>query len=256
MWLWIGHAMYLGPSLRLDPHSGSVHCFALGVDGDFRLEAAGFGSRMVRSALVPPRTTHRVVAGERRDGTATRGERSDGTAEARMLFCYLDPGSVYAGGCRGSMSADAGGFGLGHRREAELIRTAGGADPDPAALLDLACGHARVAMDPRIAVAVATIRADPGGRLTAAELAREADLSVSRFLHLFSGHTGTSFRRYRRWARMVHVGRAVAKGADLTTAAVEAGFASPSHFSDQFHAMCGLSATALFATGAEIVVLD
>ncbi|WP_405134454.1 helix-turn-helix domain-containing protein [Nocardia sp. NBC_01388] len=138
----------------------------------------------VRGALIPPRTTHQVIAG---------GER--------MLFFYIDP----------------------------------------------------VAMDPRIDAALKTIRSDFAANPTAAELAAAAKLSVPRFLHSFSAETGTSFRRYRLWARMAHVARAVGEGADFTTAAIEAGFASPSHFSDTFHAMFGLTASALLP-GTRVVV--
>jgi AraC-like DNA-binding protein len=53
---------------------------------------------------------------------------------------------------------------------------------------------------------------------------------------------------------MCHAASALSDGADLTTAAGEAGFASPSHFSDAFRAMFGLSATALLAGQTRIVV--
>ncbi|MFF2557885.1 helix-turn-helix domain-containing protein [Nocardia sp. NPDC058058] len=186
VWLGPGYAVYLGPSLRLDPHSGSVHCLVIGVDAPFTLRI-GDHEEVVRSALIPPRTTHQVIAG---------GER--------MLFHYIDP----------------------------------------------------VAMDTRITAALKTIRADIAMNPAAAELAADANLSVSRFLHLFSAETGTSFRRYRNWARMAQVMRAVAAGADFTTAAVDAGFASPSHFSDTFHAMFGLTAGALLPNTRFVVCGD
>jgi AraC-like DNA-binding protein len=81
------------------------------------------------------------------------------------------------------------------------------------------------------------------------ELAAEAGLSESRFLHLFRDELGTSLRRYRLWVRLVHAGTAVAAGKKLTTAAVEAGFASPSHLADRFKTTLGLSATQLLGTG-------
>ncbi|WP_245849362.1 helix-turn-helix domain-containing protein [Lentzea kentuckyensis] len=184
IWLWPGQAAYLGPSLQLDPHSGAVHCFVLGVDGPFTLRTAT-GERRVRSALVPARTRHQVV--------------SEG---GRMLFRYLDPGLT----------------------------------------------------DDRIRFALTTLLADPG--LSAPQVAAEINLSTSRFLHLFSANAGTTFRRYRLWARMLRVAAAVGEGADLTTASAAAGFASPSHFSDTFHDMFGLTASALLAQDARVVVLD
>ncbi|MDX8028575.1 AraC family transcriptional regulator [Lentzea sp. BCCO 10_0856] len=182
IWIWPGQAAYLGPSLDLDPHSGSVHCFALGVDAPFLLRCGG-DERKVRSALIPARTRHQVV--------------SDG---GRMLFLYLEP--------------------------------------------DLS--------DDRIRTALGILLAHPC--LSAPQVAAELSLSTSRFLHLFSAQAGTSFRRYRLWARMLRVAAATAGGADLTRASVEAGFASPSHFSDSFHDMFGLTASTLLGKNARVVL--
>ncbi|PWV80940.1 helix-turn-helix domain-containing protein [Nocardia neocaledoniensis] len=233
VWLWAGHALYRGPSLRLDRHAGAVACLAVGLDASFTIEADAIGARTVRSVLVPPRTPHRIVA------------------DGRMLFCYLDPGSPRAAACRARMREDIGGFGVAHVEESALIRRA---DTAPADLLTLASGTERTALDPRIAAATALLCADPAASISAADLAAAVHLSKSRLLHLFSAQAGTTFRRYRVWARMLAVGRAVAVGADLTTAAAAAGFASPSHFSDTFHALFGLTAADLLGSGARIVV--
>lgn len=239
LWLGTGYACYLGASLRLDAHSGSVQCLAVGVDAPFTLRTAELGERTVRSALIPPRRVHRVLA---------HGER--------MLFCYFDPGSPRARGTLARMASIEHGIGFAHDAESELIASAESADPDPMRILDCAGGRVSAPIDARIVEAIATLRANPGSTVDAGELAAAVHLSTSRFLHLFSAHAGTSFRRYRLWVRMVHVGAAVSKGRDLTTASADAGFASPSHFSDAFHTMCGLTATALLASGARIVLLD
>ncbi len=63
---------------------------------------------------------------------------------------------------------------------------------------------------------------------------------------------GTSFRRYVQWARMIRVGRAYSAGHDLTRAAVDAGFAAPSHFSDTFRAMFGLTPAAFLTVNGEL----
>ncbi|CRK56290.1 Transcriptional regulator, AraC family [Alloactinosynnema sp. L-07] len=93
----------------------------------------------------------------------------------------------------------------------------------------------------------------PGG---ADGLAAAVGVSTSRFLHLFRDYTGTSFRRYRLWARMLAAGSAIAAGGNLTDAAADAGFASPSHLSSSFHAMFGLRPSLLLATGARVVPLS
>ncbi|MEV0358780.1 helix-turn-helix domain-containing protein [Nocardia sp. NPDC050697] len=107
--------------------------------------------------------------------------------------------------------------------------------------------------DPRIARVSRELLADPAAAPGAAGFAAAVDLSTSRFLHLFRAQTGTSFRRYRLWARMLRAGHGLAAGVDLTRAAADAGFASPSHFSDSFHALFGLTASSLLAAGTGIV---
>ena len=238
LWLWAGHAVYRGSSLRLDVHSGSVECLAVGVDAPFTLQAEGFGERPVRSALIPARVPNRI-----------------GAQSPRMLFCYFDPGSALGRGCHDRMRESSGGIGTGHLDEAALITAGAAVDIDPRAILLTATGRGTAPVEARIAEAMRTIRADPAG-VSASESARAVHLSTSRFLHLFSAQADTSFRRYRLWARMLYVGSAVSKGQDFTTAAVDAGFASPSHFSDAFHAMFGLTPTALLAGNADIVVFD
>jgi AraC-like DNA-binding protein len=51
---------------------------------------------------------------------------------------------------------------------------------------------------------------------------------------------------------MYRVARTIAVRGDLTAAAADAGFASPSHLSDAFHTMFGLRPSALLATGVAI----
>lgn len=55
---------------------------------------------------------------------------------------------------------------------------------------------------------------------------------------------------------MVRVAGSPAKATDLTGASMDAGFASPSHFSDAFRSMFGPTATDLLAAGVPIRLLD
>jgi AraC-like DNA-binding protein len=66
---------------------------------------------------------------------------------------------------------------------------------------------------------------------------------------VFRDEPGTSLRRHRLWVRLTHAGMAIAAGDYLTTAAMKAGFASPSHLADRFKTTFGLSATQLLGTG-------
>ncbi len=86
------------------------------------------------------------------------------------------------------------------------------------------------------------------------QVARKANLSPSRFLHLFKAATGVPFRRYRMWVRMGAAVRSMTAGRSLTEAALAAGFASSSHFSTAFREMFGLSPSQL--TAARLTIQD
>lgn len=236
LWVSPATALYLGPALGLAAHSTSVHCLVVGVDGPVEVHV---GSERVtaRTVLVPPRTVHRVVA-------------DPGT---RILFCYSDATASRARDLA-ALVAGPGPFGTDHRAEAELLRLCHDGPPDGAALVAAAFGAAEPP-EPRIRRTVERVRSDPVG-CSATSLARAEHVSTPYLLRLFGRETGTSFRRYRLWVRMLRAAESIAGGADLTRAAADAGFASSSHFSDSFLAMFGLSATALFGTGARLVIAD
>lgn len=236
LWVSPATALYLGPALGLAAHSTSVHCLVVGVDGPVEVHV-GSERLTARTVLVPPRTVHRVVA----------------DPGARILFCYSDATASRARDLAALMSG-SGPFGTHHRAEAELLRLCHDGAPDGAAVVATAFG-ASTPPAPRIQRTIERVRADPVG-CSATTLARAEHVSTPYLLRLFGGETGTSFRRYRLWVRMLRAAESVADGAGLTRAAADAGFASSSHFSDSFLAMFGLSATALFATGARLVIAD
>lgn len=222
LWLWPGHAIYFGPSFNLDAHSGAVHCFALGVDAPFELRSASIGTRKVRSAFIPARTRHQIIA------------------TGRMLFSYSDSTDV-----RSEMTDNTSSIAFTHRAETALLA-------NPLTAHEHLCRNTEI--DERIREATLKLQADPARAVSAAALAAEANLSVSRFLHLFSANTGTSFRRYRLWTRMIKAGELITQGANFTSAALAAGFASANHFSETFHTMFGLTPTTLLTTGTKIIL--
>ncbi|WP_280416638.1 AraC family transcriptional regulator [Nocardia carnea] len=239
LWVRLGHAVYLGPGLGLDAHSTAIPSLGIGIDAPFRVRVDGRPDITARSFLFRARITHHVVQ--------TRG---------RMLFCFFDPTSTALARCLGGMTRLAGDYPYAHRREADLVALCREPEPDIERLLDLASIPLPTISDARIAAAATRIRADPAHPHRAGETARAAGLSTSYFLRTFAGQTGTSFRRYVQWARMVHIARSYAAGHDLTRAAADAGFASPSHFSDTFRAMFGLTPTAFTRIGGELRIIE
>jgi AraC-like DNA-binding protein len=231
VWLWPGQALYAGPSLNLAPHSGSVWCLAVGIGGPVTVASQHGTAHDANSVLIPPRLTHQLTC----HGTG-------------LVSCYLEPTSVRADASRHKFGEWRGEVGVGHVDEERLQFTPTD-DESASHWLDLAAPAAQRDIDPRIAKAARRIRDDPAATIRASELADEAGLSESRFLHLFRDELGTSLRRYRLWARLTRAGAAIAAGDNLTTAAMTAGFASPSHLADRFKTTFGLSASQLLGTG-------
>ncbi|WP_433658123.1 helix-turn-helix domain-containing protein [Nocardia sp. CA-128927] len=237
LWIRAGHAGYLGPTPDLDAHSTSIACLAVGVDAPFVFHAAECGEVVTRSAFAPARWVHRLFA-----------------TEGRTLYLFIDSAQ---GARRPSvMRKMVGPYGFTHRTEAELIAACADQPLDLDHISNLAGIPIIEPIDPRIVQAARMLRTDPGHGAGARDMAARFELSPSHFQHLFTQHTGTSFRRYRQWARMLYVAKGYTAGHDLTRCAVDAGFATLSHFSETFHRMFGLSATSLLATGLRLDVLD
>lgn len=232
VWLRPGHVGYIGPELGVDLHSVSVAVLSVGLNGPFVLETAAHGQIRTRSSFAPARASHRVVAPER-----------------WILLLFVDPAGTPATGIAGEMTATAGPYGLTHRREQELVELCRGDDVDPDRIFAQAIAGPVPVADPRIEWAAAAIRRNPNQTFRAETIAANLGLSTTHFLRLFAQRSGTTFRGYQRWTRVVHALRDAATGRDLTRSATDAGFATPSHFSETFHHMFGLSATALLRSG-------
>lgn len=234
-----GYVGYLGPALDLDPHSTAVGCLAVGLDARFGFRATATGEVDTRTAYSRARHTHQLVAGP-----------------GRMLLLLLEPTSSSTVDHQANMGRVIGPFGFEHRAEKELIAACQPPHPDFNRLLAVAGAAPSEPIDPRIARALRSIRADPLAASSADALARGEGISTSYFLRMFGDQTGTSFRRYKIWSRMLYAAKGFAAGHDLTRCSVDAGFASLSHFSRVFHSMFGLSATALLGMGTQLDMVD
>ena len=188
-------------------------------------------TREGRSVLIPPRLTHQLIC-----------------LGSGLVSCYLEPTSVRARILPHRDAAVDRRDRRGSRSRHRLAFTPSD-DQNARRWLDLAAPATANVVDPRIAAAARRIRDDPATSVSSRELAAEAGLSESRFLHLFRDELGTSLRRYRIWVRLVHAGTAIAAGSSLTEAAMKAGFASPSHLADRFKTTFGLSASQLLGAG-------
>lgn len=246
VWCWPTGAVYAGPPLGLDRHSGVVACLAVAVDGTLQARTDDHAQPGPhRAVLIPARVRHHLVVDA-----------------DRAVFAYLDPGSAALRSAEDATRGTEGPVRHGHDREADLVDAASRLGPDAAvarlrSFLDVAVPVEERPADDLIGDLLPLLRARPADpTLSAVAVARLAQLSTSRFLRRFRAATGTSFRRYRAWTRLLEVAAAVADGADLTSAAHEAGFASSAHLSTTFRRTFGLPPSQLLAAGATVVALD
>ncbi|MCY1057679.1 AraC family transcriptional regulator [Nannocystis sp. SCPEA4] len=89
--------------------------------------------------------------------------------------------------------------------------------------------------------AVAMIEATREGVPRLQDAASAIGISSTRLTHVFTREVGVPFRRFVLWTRIKRAVTAFQGGADLTGAAVAAGFSDAAHFSRTFRAMFGLS---------------
>jgi transcriptional regulator GlxA family with amidase domain len=97
-------------------------------------------------------------------------------------------------------------------------------------------------MDPRIERALAHVHARLAAPLTVADLARSANLSTSRFAHLFQQEVGTSPARYVHALRMVRARLLIARTfLSIKEVMAQVGCSDPSHFARDFRDFHGRS---------------
>jgi AraC-like DNA-binding protein len=226
---------YLGPSLDLAPHRNSAATLALALGTPFRLQ---FGRAHVdadapakRIAMIPPGTWHHLVA------------------TGPMLFLYLDAQAADLARLA-ALDLDA----MRNRLPEALSAVAASWQVDDVCAA-LGLPHP-VPLEPRLTDVLARMDRDPEAFPSVDALASSLGLSRSRTQALFTATIGMPFRRYRLWRRMARVMSRLQAGATLTEAAMEAGFASPSHLATAFRTQFGLAPSTLLGRGLRIDWVD
>jgi AraC-like DNA-binding protein len=245
LFLWGARTLFLGRALGLSAHRNAVAVLCAGVDAPFEVardpKRSEGGYFTCRTALIPANTLHHLRCGE---GT--------------MAFLYVDARSDDFKRLAASMAVQHGRFSAQLSKEPSYLAVLVALrDNAPwretrsalAAVLGLSSPERG---DERITAALHDLRAHPEDAHSLDEVAHKANLSASRFLHLFKTTTGVPFRRYRIWVRMGAAVRSMAAGQSLTEAALAAGFSSSSHFSAAFREMFGLPPSQLAASPLSI----
>ncbi len=240
-WLSVGSTIYLGPPLDLGAHGRMVGALLIGLSGPITIATDGQWVA-ARTVFIPARSAAETV-----------------TASGWVAVCTFDPTATRLSQCTDGMRSAVNGLLIGHRNEERLIQSCTSDTFNPEYILrevgvQAAPSAQARPIDPRITAVGERVRRDPHTTVSAADAAQAVGLSQAYFLTLFAQETGTTFRRYRLWVRLIHAASAIGGGKLLTQAATDAGFASPSHLSDTARALLGISTTAALATGARLLV--
>lgn len=237
--LWVFDVPAVRSVRKTDVHAHHALQVTMALDGAFRLEA-GEQSAEQPIAVVAADQSHAFEAEGLIALLFVEPESAQGRAIARgVAKGALTPLSF--DGVSDLVARIAEGF-RASAPDAELraagrelaARLAGGVEPAPS--------------DPRIAEAVAWASNQLDRRIGIADAAPRFGLSPGRLSHLFVEQTGLPFRTYVLWLRLTRAVETYAGGANLTTAAHEAGFSDSAHFSRTFRRMFGVSAAALDLT--------
>lgn len=97
--------------------------------------------------------------------------------------------------------------------------------------------------DPRVARALRAVDAALEGKVAAAQLAAQANLSLSQLERLFARDVGLPVRRLVLWRRLRLAMALVLEGQNHTAAAHGAGFADSAHFSRTLKSLFGVTAS-------------
>ncbi|GAB3736787.1 helix-turn-helix domain-containing protein [Silanimonas algicola] len=222
---------YIGPGLDLAPHRNATATVAIAVDAPFRLGIGrariGPDAPLHRLAVIPPGTWHHLVAAGPMVFLYLDAQAADARSLAVLDLDALPDGAV---GALGALAL--------HGTVDDVCAALGLPTPPP--------------LEPRLADALARMDEDPEAFASVDALSSAFGLSRSRTQALFTAAVGMPFRRYRLWRRMARVMARLQAGATLTQAAIDAGFASPSHLATAFRTQFGLAPSALLGRGLRI----
>ena len=187
--------------------------FYLSPDHPFEIHEQGQVGRSTTFALVPPWVAHRVVPTGR-----------------DLAVLLVEPDSVDTEAMRIRLTGSP----EAQQRTALAIRDGFRKDSTQAVDFD---GHffggalPRRRLDRRIRRVIDLIAAPETAHLSAEQCASQVFLSSSRFMHLFSEQTQTTFRRLRGWKRARRFLTMLASDSKLVDVALDAGYADSTHLS-------------------------
>jgi AraC-like DNA-binding protein len=242
---WRGGCGFLGGGGQgtIDPHSHYAIQVVLGAPSGLKVQ---FGRKGVfepcAAAVIPSGAPHTIDVNEC-DWSAVlfiEPETTEGKALTKQLqggMRVLDPDVVRVTAKRLERA-------WRFERNADQVRAV-----CMAFVRELAQASSPEPSDPRVLAAVEYIQARVDQPITLEEIANLANLSPSRFRHLFVAETGMPLRTYILWRRVLHVWTLLMQGETLSRAAHAAGFADSAHLSRTSRTMFGLPPSTMQMTG-------
>lgn len=244
--LHLGRGMlYAGVLGQVQPHVHAAPVFLAGLYGEFRLCVGDEKWTSCRTAVIPAGVAHEL------DGRGSPlavmypgAQQADWRGLAGLVSQRIDSSACIVG--------RAGETGL-LRDLYEDTQSHGwsGEALDSLFASSVFCRRSRL-MDRRLANVVSLLEASPDAQYPIDEMSAAQGLSSSRLMHLFAEQMGTPYRRYRLWCRLQQSMRLVAKGLNLTEAAIAAGFSDSQHYSREFRRAFGIPASSLLRRVARI----
>ncbi len=230
----LGWLLYLGPIGHVPAHRCPATVVAVGLDEHFEITVQGH-SQSLRAITTPAGTIRSLCSNATRVAVtlvdpglkAQLAAEHTEAAVAVLERLWHGEGNEAWFDYRDLLGGERRGVGRGPRPVDERVRTV--------AQRIQAAGH--------------------DDKLGSAVLGMEVGLSASRLEHLFKRDLGVAMRAYRSWRRFQALARAMAAGADLTTAAHAAGFFDSAHMNHAFRQAFGIVPGFVFQPGLRVTVI-
>ncbi len=236
LFIWRGRSLYFGPSVHLAAHAYATVALHVGIYRPFKIKIADGAWQSCRCAIVPAGFKHELdFEGGIHGKLFIERDNSDYLYFKRRFACREQSLSLFQDDELVEQLRDI--------YELDLDKTAIESRLNSLLRCD---GELSLTLDPRVQNAIDLICDEPDCNFSQEYLAEMADLSPSRFLHLFKQHTDVPYRRFRTWKRLFLALENLNAVDNMTLAALDAGFADATHFSHSFRDTFGINPAYVF----------
>ncbi len=232
MLIWEDFAAYAGPAFATRRHSHFFHQICFGIDGPFRLKGKDEKWHTYQSAYIPSGTSHQTES----SNTKFIILLIDPLSYGLNLFSEIpikdgDPACELS---KYFVSSNIIEYYNIYLNEPEHFR------PKLIAQLSERGIRNNFSTDKRILETINRLYLS-SDRLTLNELAKRANISTSRFRHLFKEEAGIPLSAYQLWLKTRKAILYLGENQKLIEAAYEGGFSDQAHFSRIFRRSFGLN---------------